>query len=160
MGVAGAGKSTVMVELARRLGWRTLEGDSLHSPGNVARMVGGAPLTDEDRGPWLDAISAWMGAAAAAGERSIVTCSALRRRYRDVLRSSGADVVFVHLVAPAEVLATRIATRAGHFMPRELLVSQLATLESLDAGEWGIEIDAGRDPTAIAEEIEVRLIGP
>jgi carbohydrate kinase (thermoresistant glucokinase family) len=97
MGVAGAGKSTVMAELAGRLGWRTLEGDAIHPPANVAKMAAGRPLTDEDRMPWLAAIAAWIGRLAEAGEPSIVTCSALRRRYRDVLRAAGGGVIFVHL---------------------------------------------------------------
>jgi carbohydrate kinase (thermoresistant glucokinase family) len=157
MGVAGAGKSTVMAELAGRLDWQTLEGDAIHTPGNVAKMAAGRPLTDEDRAPWLAAIAAWIGSGAEAGEPSIVTCSALRRRYRDVLSAAGGGgVIFVHLVAPAEVLATRMAGRAGHFMPPELLASQIELLEPL-AGEPGFSVDATRPPAAIADEILERL---
>ena len=159
MGVAGAGKSTVMAELASRLGWRTLEGDDLHPPANVAKMAAGRPLTDEDRAPWLAAIAAWIGGLAEAGEPSIVTCSALRRRYRDVLRAAGGGVIFVHLVAPAEVLATRMAGRAGHFMLPDLLTSQLELLEPL-AGEPGFSVDATRPPAAIGHEILERLGHP
>jgi carbohydrate kinase (thermoresistant glucokinase family) len=159
MGVAGAGKSTVMAELASRLGWRTLEGDDLHPPGNVAKMAAGRPLTDEDREPWLAAIAAWIGRAAAAAAPSIVACSALRRRYRDVLGAAGGGVIFVHLVAPAEVLATRMAGRAGHFMPPDLLASQLDLLEPL-ADETGFSLDATRPPAAIADEILERLGKP
>ena len=159
MGVAGAGKSTVMAELAARLGWRTLEGDSIHPPANVAKMAAGRPLTNEDREPWLAAIAAWIGGAAEAGEPSIVTCSALRRRYRDVLRAAGGGVIFVHLVVPAEALATRMAGRAGHFMPPDLLASQLELLEPL-AGESGFSVDATRPPAAIADEILERLGHP
>lgn len=159
MGVAGAGKSTVMAELSGRLGWRTLEGDALHPPGNVAKMAAGRPLTDEDREPWLAAIAAWIGRAAEAGAPSIVACSALRRRYRDVLRAGGAGVIFVHLGAPADVLARRMAGRAGHFMPRDLLASQLELLEPL-ADEPGFSVDARRPPAAIAEEILEHLGQP
>lgn len=156
MGVAGAGKSTVMAELAGRLGWRTLEGDALHPPGNVAKMAAGRPLTDEDREPWLAAVAAWIGRAAKAGEPSIVACSALRRRYREMLRAAGAGVTFVHLVAPPEVLATRMAGRAGHFMPPDLLASQLELLEPL-GDERGFSLDATRPPAALADEILERL---
>jgi gluconokinase len=156
MGVAGAGKSTVMAELAGRLGWRTLEGDAMHPPANVAKMAAGRPLTDEDRGPWLVAIAAWIARAAEAGQPSIVTCSALRQRYRDVLRAAGGDVIFVHLLAPEDVLATRMAGRAGHFMPPGLLASQLDLIEPL-AGEPGFNVDAARPAAAIADEILARL---
>jgi len=156
MGPASAGKSTILAELAPRLGWRTLDGDTLHPAANVAKMAAGVPLTDADRGPWLDAIAAWIGAAARDGEASIVACSALRRRYRDRLRATGALVRFVHLVAPPDVLAARIADRAGHFMPPGLLDSQLATLEPLAAGE-GLSLDATRPPAAVAEDIVAGL---
>ena len=159
MGVAGAGKSTVMAELAGRLGWRTLEGDAIHPPGNVAKMAAGRPLSDEDRDPWLAAIGAWIGRAAEAAAPSIVACSALRRRYRDVLRAAGDDVIFAHLVAPAEVLAARLAGRPGHFMPPDLLASQLELLEPL-ADERGFEVDATRPSAAIADEILERLGHP
>jgi len=157
MGVAGAGKSTILAKLAHRLGWRTLEGDALHPAANVAKMAAGVPLTDEDRAPWLDAIAAWIRATAATGEPSIVACSALRRRYRDVLRTSGARVVVVQLVAPPQVLARRMAARPAHFMPPGLLASQLATLEPLDADEVGFGVDATGSPSAIAEEILDRV---
>jgi gluconokinase len=159
IGVAGAGKSTIMTELASRLGWRMLEGDDLHPPANVAKMAAGRPLTDEDRAPWLASIAAWIGRAAEAGEPSIVACSALRRRYRDVLRAAGGGVIFVHLVAPAEVLATRMAGRAGHFMPPDLLASQLDLLEPL-SDETGFSVDATRPSAAIADEILERLGEP
>jgi len=159
MGVAGAGKSTVMAELAGRLGWRTLEGDTLHPAANVTKLMAGTPLTDEDRRPWLDAIAAWIRQGAEAAEPSIVTCSALRRRYRDVLRAAAGGVIFVHLVAPPDVLATRMARRAGHFMPPDLLASQLALLEALD-DEPGFSVDATRSPAAIADEVLEHLGRP
>src|SRR5262245_49001013 len=100
MGVAGSGKSSVMAELAARLGWPALEGDDLHPPRNVAKMAAGTPLTDDDRGPWLEAVAAWIGEREAQGQSSIVTCSALRRSYRDVLRRGHPWVWFVHLDIP------------------------------------------------------------
>ena len=157
MGVAGSGKSTLMAELAERLGWQTLEGDELHPPANVTRMSAGIPLTDEDRRPWLAAIHARLREAAAAGEPTIVTCSALRRTYRDVLREDLPGMVFVHLEVPRAVLEARIRDRTGHFVPPELLDSQLATLEPLGEGERGFVVDAARPTGVVAAEILERL---
>ena len=159
MGVAGSGKSTVMAELAERLGWRTLEGDDLHPPANVARMAAGIPLTDEDRWPWLEAIHARLRGAAAAGGPVIVTCSALRRAYRDVLRRDLPGVVFVHLYVPRAGLEARMRDRMGHFMPPDLMDSQLAILEPLAEGERGFVVVATRPPSVISSEILERL-GP
>ena len=153
MGVAGVGKSSVMAALQRQLGWPTLEGDSLHAPGNVAKMATGVPLTDADRLPWLRAISEWIGDREAERSSSIVTCSALRRAYRDELRRGHASVWFIHLVAPPDVLERRIRSREGHYMPASLLDSQLATLEPLGRDEPGSVVDAAPSPEAIAERI-------
>ena len=142
MGVAGSGKSAVMAELARRLGWPAAEGDEFHSPENVAKMAAGVPLGDDDRRPWLLALAAWIGEREAAGEDALLTCSALRRSYRDLLRDGHASVRFVHLRASPDVLRTRIAARSGHYMPLSLLDSQLATLEPLEPDEPGCEVDA------------------
>src|SRR5512133_831250 len=131
MGVAGSGKSSLMAALVERLAWPALEGDTLHSPANVSKMAAGIALTDDDRQPWLEAIAAWIGAREAARESSIVTCSALRRDYRDLLRRGHPWVWFVHLVAPADVLDARLERRVGHYMPASMLASQLATLEPL-----------------------------
>lgn len=159
MGVAGAGKSTILEVLADRLGWQTLEGDALHPASNVARMAAGMPLTDADRGPWLTAIAGWIERQDAAGRSSVVACSALRRRYRDRLRAAGRDVRFAHLVARPDVLASRLAGRRDHFMPATMLASQLETLEPLQADEPGMEVDADGDPAAVAGAIESRVLG-
>ncbi|RYE84630.1 MAG: gluconokinase [Myxococcales bacterium] len=129
MGVSGAGKSTVGQALAARLGWAFRDGDSFHTAASVARMASGHPLTDADRWPWLDTITAWMRGRWAESERVVVPCSALRRAYRDRLRRAGEGLLFVHLDAPAGLVAARMAVRPGHFMPPSLLDTQLATLE-------------------------------
>lgn len=141
MGVSGTGKSAVAGELARRLGAAFVEGDDLHPQANKDKMAAGTPLTDEDRWPWLERIAARMREEAAAGRGLVVTCSALRRAYRDVLRGSGADVVFAHLSGPREVIAARLGFRRGHFFPAALLDSQLATLEPLGPDEPGFAVD-------------------
>ncbi len=159
MGVAGSGKSSVMAALAARLGWPSLEGDALHPPANVAKMAAGVPLTDADRAPWLAAVAAWIGEREAARESCVVTCSALRRSYRDVLRRGNPSVWFVHLDAPRVVLADRISAREGHFMPPSMLVSQLATLEPLGPDEPGFVVEALAPPASIAVHLieELRL---
>jgi gluconokinase len=121
MGVAGTGKSTVAGLLAERLNWEFQEGDALHPPANVAKMSAGIPLTDDDRWPWLDAIGAWIKEKTQRGEPGILTCSALKRSYRDRLR--GPNVIFVFLNGASEVIAARMARRADHFMPPALLNS-------------------------------------
>jgi gluconokinase len=162
MGVSGSGKSTVMAALGERLGWATAEGDAFHSPENVARMSAGVPLTDEDRRPWLDAIAAWIGEREAArdgrGEDAIVTCSALRRAYRDRLRQGHPSVLFVHLTAPAPTLDARLRERRGHYMPPSLLASQLETLESLGVDEPGMVVAADVGLPAVVDSI-VGLLG-
>lgn len=159
MGVAGVGKSSVLAALGERLGWPTLEGDALHPPVNVAKMAAGIPLTDEDREPWLAAVAAWIGERERERTSSIVTCSALRRRYRDVLRRGRPWVWFVHLEAPPDVLLGRIQGRTGHFMPGSLLESQLEALEPLDPDEPGTTLAGLAPPTDLANQIieELRL---
>jgi len=153
MGVAGAGKTTVAAELVRILGWPALEGDDLHPPANVAKMAAGTPLDDADRLPWLRAIAHWIGRREEAGDNAVVTCSALRRSYRDVLRDGHPSVWFAHLAAPQDVLARRMATRKGHYMPAGLLQSQLETLEPLAPDEPGRAFDAHRPATDVAADI-------
>ena len=153
MGVAGSGKSSLMAALVERLGWPALEGDALHPEANVSKMAAGVPLTDEDRLPWLEAIAAWIGDREAARESSIVTCSALRRDYRDLLRRGHPWVWFVHLVAPPEVLDDRLERRVGHFMPPSMLASQLATLEPLEADEPGTVLETDGPPDALAQRL-------
>ncbi len=143
MGVAGSGKSTIGAQLARALGIEFVEGDDLHPPDNVQRMAAGIPLTDDDRDGWLLAIAARLRTAKRAGVGLVVSCSALKRSYRDLLRSKGdKDVHFVYLAGNPALLAERMANRRGHFMPPSLLDSQLAILEepSPDEGAWVCDI--------------------
>jgi gluconokinase len=160
MGVAGVGKSTVGEAVAQRLGWRFVEGDDFHSAGEVAKMHGGHPLTDEDRWPWLHALAAWIGAEEAHGEDAVVTCSALRRAYRDLLRDGHPSVRFVHLVADPQLLADRIGHRHGHFMPASLLDSQLHTLEPLAPDEPGVVVPAAGTVDEVADRVVAALGGP
>jgi gluconokinase len=157
MGVAGVGKTSVMRALAARLHARTQEGDELHPPANVEKMASGVPLTDDDRRPWLDAIARWIGGQERAGNDAIVTCSALKRAYRDRLRNGHPSVWFAHLVAPRDVLAARMTTRHGHFMPEALLDSQLAALEPLEPDEPGATFPTTASPDQVAEAIAARL---
>lgn len=140
MGVSGSGKSTLAGLLAGRLGWLLQEGDDLHPAANVAKMEAGLPLTDEDRWPWLALIRDWISARIDAGDSAIVTCSALRRSYREILALPGVE--FVHLEGTRHDLAERLGRRLGHFMPATLLDSQLETLEPLGADEAGFVVDA------------------
>jgi gluconokinase len=156
-GVAGAGKSSVMAALQRRLGWPALEGDELHPPANVRKMAAGTPLTDKDREPWLRRISSWIGEREREQASSLVTCSALRRAYRELLGNGHPTVWFVHLDAPPSVLEARMRRRKGHFMPASLLASQLATLEPLGRDEPGSTIDATGPLEDVAETIIERL---
>jgi gluconokinase len=157
MGVSGAGKSSVLPIIVDRLGAVALEGDTLHSASKVAKMASGQPLTDEDREPWLRSIAAWIGEREGAAQTAVVACSALRRRYRDVLREGHPSVVFVHLALPVEELERRLAGRTGHYMPASLLSSQLATLEPLEPDEPGFTVSASRPAVAVADEILARL---
>ncbi|VXB50656.1 D-gluconate kinase, thermosensitive [Microbacterium sp. 8M] len=140
MGVSGSGKSTLAGLLAGRLGWPLQEGDDLHPAENVAKMEAGIPLTDEDRWPWLGLIRDWIADRIAAGESAIVTCSALRRSYREILALPGVE--FVHLEGTRHDLAERLGRRLGHFMPASLLDSQLETLEPLGPDEAGFVVDS------------------
>ena len=149
MGVSGTGKTTTALLLAERLGRPMIEGDDLHPPANVEAMRAGRALTDADRGPWLRAI---RDAMSSAGGSTVVTCSSLRRSYRDVLRTAEGRVRFVHLVVPPEELQRRLAARTGHFMPATLLASQLATLEPLGPDEDGVNVPVAGPPDAIADE--------
>ncbi|MFV2121264.1 gluconokinase [Streptomyces sp. Act-28] len=126
-GVSGSGKSTIGRALARRLGVPYEEGDDLHPPGNVEKMEAGVPLSDEDRAPWLDEVAGWLREHLDGG--GVVTCSALKRRYRDRLAAVSPRVFFIHLHGPAELIAARLTARRGHFMPPSLLRSQLDALE-------------------------------
>ena len=157
MGVAGSGKSSVMAALVARLAWPALEGDALHPPENVAKMAAGIPLTDADRAPWLNAIGGWISEREAERTSAVVTCSGLRRAYRDVLRRERPSVWFVHLDAPRDVLESRIRRREGHFMPASMLDSQLETLEPLESDEPGTTLDATAAPNELADRIVAKL---
>jgi gluconokinase len=137
MGVSGVGKTTVAKGISTILGWTFAEGDAFHSEANVAKMASGQPLTDDDRWPWLRSIGDWMSEEIAAGRSSVVTCSALRRVYRDLLREGRPEVVFCHLVAGEDLIGERMVRRTDHYMPASLLPSQLATLEPLEPDEPG-----------------------
>lgn len=141
MGVSGSGKTTVAEELARRLGWPLVEGDDLHPPENVAKMRAGHPLDDADRWPWLDRVASRIGAWEATGTDGVLTCSALKRSYRERLQAGHPSVWFVHVAASPEVLRGRLVRRTGHYMPATLLESQLAALEPLHADEPGTTVD-------------------
>ncbi|WP_027932326.1 gluconokinase [Amycolatopsis thermoflava] len=154
MGVAGSGKTTVGSALAERLGVEYAEADAFHPPANIAKMSSGHPLDDDDRWPWLHAIAAWISDHQATG--GVVSSSALKRRYRDVLRTGG-DVWFLHLDAPRDVLAERMQGRTGHFMPVSLLDSQLADLEPLETDERGLIADILEAPSAIVDRALTEL---
>lgn len=142
MGVSATGKTTVAEAMAAELGYDFIEGDSLHPPANIAKMESGKPLDDADREPWLRAIADLVAKKDADGISTVVTCSALRRKYRDLLRSAATtQPYFVHLHAPFEVLEKRMALRTKHFMPTSLLHSQFDTLEPLEPDEDGVVVD-------------------
>ncbi len=155
MGVAGSGKSTVAGLLAGQLGWDLGEGDDMHPDENVQKMADGVALTDEDRWPWLETIASWITEHTMAGIPGIITCSALRRSYRVVLR--GRNVVFVFLSGDGARIGRRMAARTGHFMPSSLLESQLDTLEPPTAEENFLLVDISLKPAQIAAEVIRRL---
>ncbi|MFI1355475.1 gluconokinase [Streptomyces sp. NPDC020898] len=150
MGVAGTGKTTIGPLLAARLGVPYAEGDDFHPPANIHKMTAGTPLTDDDRWPWLDAIGEWAHGRAGLG--GVVSCSALKRSYRDRLRAAAPGVVFVHLTGDRALIEDRMAHRQGHFMPTALLDSQFATLQPLAADEGGVAVNVSGTP----EEISTR----
>ena len=158
MGVSGAGKSTVAQELAARLGWSFEEGDALHPTANVAKMHAGIPLTDADRGPWLARVADWIDHQRARKQPGIITCSALKRSYREIIIGDRPEVRLVYLRGGRDLLAEHLAGRHGHFMPAGLLQSQLDTLEEPDPAEDPLTIDLGPPAGKIAEEI-IRLLG-
>jgi gluconokinase len=156
MGVSGCGKTTVAEGLAAVTGWRFAEGDAYHPRANIDKMASGTPLTDEDRLPWLERLASWIGQQEAAGRSSVLSCSALKRSYRDVLRSGAPDVRFVHVHGDRAVLEERLSTRAGHFFPARLLDTQLETLETLGADEAGVVVDLDLTPQ---EQVEAATTG-
>lgn len=157
MGVSGAGKTVVGTLLADALAVPFLEGDSLHPPENVRHMAQGVPLTDADRRGWLQAIAGRLATARQARAGLVVSCSALKRAYRDVLRAADADLRFVHLTGEAALIRQRLAQRVGHYMPASLLDSQLATLEVPAVDEHAWTFDVADDPRAIVAQLVTRL---
>jgi gluconokinase len=152
MGVSGSGKTTVGRGIADAMRWEYAEGDEFHSAANVAKMASGHPLTDEDRWPWLRSIGQWLNAHEQAGRSAVVTCSALRRVYRDLLREGRPDVRFCHVTATAEIIQERLEHRHGHYMPPSLLPSQLATLEPLQPDEPGVVVSVAGTPQEIVQK--------
>lgn len=148
MGVSGCGKTTVAERLAALLGWPFDEGDAFHPPANIAKMSAGIPLDDADREPWLEILAGRIAAKEAAGTSSILSCSSLKRRYRDLLRSGAPRVRFLHLHGDKAVLATRLGARKDHFFPADLLDSQFAALEPLGDDEDGVVVDVALDTEA------------
>lgn len=146
MGVSGAGKSTVGMALAQRMRVPFLDADTMHPPANIAKMAAGQPLDDDDRYPWLEKVGEWL-----AGHRDggVVSCSALKRKYRDRLRAHCPQAEFLHLAGAPALITGRLSARTGHFMPAALLRSQFEALEPLAADERGATVDAGRDVDAI-----------
>jgi gluconokinase len=157
MGVSGSGKTTVGKLLAKRLGWHYQEGDALHPPENVAKMSAGTPLSDANRAPWLARIADRIDAWRSNGEAGVITCSALKRAYRDLIIGDRPDVGLVHLRGSRELIGRRMAARKGHFMPAALLDTQFATLEEPGPEERPITVDVAATPTEIVDEILRRL---
>jgi gluconokinase len=151
MGVSATGKTAVGERLAGELGVDFLEGDSFHPQANIEKMSSGIPLTDEDRLPWLKALADEIRRHAKEGRSAVVTCSALRRSYREILARPGVE--FVHLEGTKHDLAERLGRRLGHFMPASLLDSQLDTLEPLGPGEAGFVVDAALPVQDAAQQV-------
>ena len=158
MGVSGVGKTTIAKGLADELGWAFEEGDLLHPKANVDKMAAGHPLTDEDRAPWLARIAEWVDTRIAAGESGIITCSALKRRYRDTIAHGGRSALFVFLDGPHDTVGERLASRQGHFMPPSLLDSQFEALEPPGPDEPALRFDVGPPPQEIVATILRKLV--
>jgi ribose 5-phosphate isomerase A len=158
MGVSGAGKTTIAEELVARLGWPFQEGDALHPEANVAKMHAGIPLDDADRQPWLKAVAAWIDGQRAKKQPGIITCSALKRAYRDIIIGGRPEARLVYLRGSRELISEHIAGRHGHFMPASLLQSQIDALEQTTPDEEPLIVDIGPPPGKVAEEI-IRLLG-
>jgi gluconokinase len=157
MGVSGCGKSTVGEALAAQLGWRFVEGDSLHPPENVAKMASGQPLGDQDRAGWLEALSAQLAKARLAGQGLVISCSALKRSYRDRLRAGDPQALFVHLAGSRERIAQRLAARTHLYMPASLLESQLADLQPPGGDEQALSLDIAQTPAQLMAAVVQHL---
>ena len=156
MGITGSGKSTVGERLAKVLGVDFVEGDDYHPPENIRRMAAGIPLTDDYRGDWLRALAARLREASKSGMGLVVTCSALKKSYRDLLRAAAPEVQFVYLKGSRALISERVSGRRGHFMPASLLDSQLATLEEPETDELAWTYDIERAPQQIVDDIVAR----
>jgi gluconokinase len=157
MGVSGAGKSTIAALLAGRLGWTYEDADWFHPPHNVEKMHSGQALTDEDRGPWLEGMAAWIEATRAVGGHGVLACSALKQSYRRILCGGCNDVRLVYLKGDRELIARRITMRHGHFMPPALLDSQFATLEEPTDDERAIVVSIDARPHEVVKCILAKL---
>jgi gluconokinase len=157
MGVSGSGKSTVAEKLAERLGWRYEDADRFHPASNVAKMSAGYPLTDEDRWPWLVAIAEEIDRVCKAGERAVIACSALKRAYRDILVHGRSDVRIIFLQGTPALIAHRLATRTGHFMPAGLLDSQFKTLEPPAQSEHPVTVSIDASVDTVIDDIVRQL---
>ena len=154
MGVCGCGKTTAAQALQADFNSPYAGGDDFHTQANRDKMGAGIPLTDEDRYPWLRNLRDWMSEQSGKGERySVVTCSALKRQYRDILREAEGEVVFIHLAPPHDVNLARMMARKGHYMKAEMLTSQEAILEELGADEAGVRIDNAGEPAEVEAEM-------
>ncbi len=157
MGVSGAGKTTVAKALVARLGWPFQEGDALHPAANIAKMRAGVPLTDADRRPWLEAVAAWIDGQRARGKPGIITCSALRRSYRDLIIDDRHEVRLIYLRGSQALIRERLAGRHHHFMPPTLLQSQFDTLEEPGSQEHPLVVEVGPSPAEVADTIIAHL---
>ncbi|MGB9989192.1 gluconokinase [Pseudoduganella rhizocola] len=153
MGVSGCGKSTIGTALAATLAVPFLEGDAFHPESNVAKMSAGIPLDDQDRAGWLRALAAEIRGAREQGKGLVLSCSALKRRYRDLLREADPALQFVHLSGPRGLIAARMQQRVDHYMPPALLDSQLDILEALEDDEAGMVLDITLAPTTLVDRI-------
>ncbi|MFG3580567.1 gluconokinase [Micromonospora chersina] len=158
MGVSGAGKTTVARGISELTGLRFAEADEFHTEAHVAQMRAGIPLTDADRWPWLRALAGWMADRHAEGVSTVLTCSALKRAYRDVLRQGPADVEFLHLDGAAQLIRDRLDRRVGHYMPASLFDSQRAILEHLGPDESGVVLEVAAPPEELVRRA-VDLLG-
>lgn len=157
MGVSGCGKSEIGRRLAARTGARSIEGDEFHSPANIEKMRAGIPLDDADRHAWLLSLQTQLRTARERGEAVVLSCSALKRRYRDLLREADPDLTFVHLQGSRDLIASRMQARSGHYMPLSLLESQCRDLEPLQADEKGAQFDIATPPDSLVDQVLERL---
>jgi gluconokinase len=157
MGVSGCGKSTVAALLAGQLDWPFEEGDSLHPQANVDKMAAGHPLTDEDRWPWLEKVARWAEQRLEAGGDGVITCSCLKRPYRNLVNRRGSGIEFVYLAGSKELILARLAARRGHFMPPSLIDSQFDALEEPGADEPCLRVEVGPAAAVVTAEVITRL---